>query len=96
MNLLKHLFPRKVHKIGLFWLTIALFRLNLAQVIHDSAELEALKQGSQVILLRHANSEYNFEYGKMSLRNYSIEDERILRVRKDLRDAPLSDLGLQQ
>ncbi|CAI2373423.1 unnamed protein product [Moneuplotes crassus] len=96
MNLLKHLFPKKVHKIGLFWLTIAFFRLNLAQVVHDSAELEALKQGSQVILLRHANSEYNFEYGKMSLRNYSIEDERILRVRKDLRDAPLSDLGLQQ
>ncbi|CAI2376181.1 unnamed protein product [Moneuplotes crassus] len=64
--------------------------------VTETSELEFLKEGSQVLLLRHANSKYNFAYETMTSKGYTEEDEKKLRVKKDLRDSPLSDLGIQQ
>lgn len=62
----------------------------------DSNELEILNNGSPVILLRHANSQYNFEYSQLAEKEFTDEDYKSLRIKKDLRDAPLSELGIQQ
>lgn len=66
------------------------------KISQDASDLEILNNGSQVILLRHANSQYNFEYDKLTERDFTDEDYKSLRIRKDLRDAPLSELGIQQ
>ena len=64
--------------------------------ICEISELEMLKRGSQVLLLRHANSTYNFAYSEMIKNAYTDDDYKKLRIKKELRDAPLSKLGVQQ
>lgn len=64
--------------------------------INEIEEQEMLKHGSQVLLLRHANSQYNYEFSQMEKYEYSDEDYKTLRIKKDLRDAHLSKLGIKQ
>lgn len=59
-------------------------------------ELDFLNSESQVLLLRHANSKYNYEFNKMAENTFTDEDYKKLRIKKELRDSPLSDLGIQQ
>lgn len=58
--------------------------------------LEALKSGSEIVLLRHANSQFNHEHSQLVEKDHTEEDMRKLRTKRDLRDAPLSPLGIQQ
>lgn len=57
---------------------------------------DSLTSGSRVILLRHGNSEYNFEFEELEKNSPTEEDYRKIRINKDLRDPPLSQLGLKQ
>lgn len=66
------------------------------QELTDNPELNMIKKGSQVLLLRHANSQYNYEYDWMAKEPFTDEDYKTLRIKKDLRDAQLSKLGMQQ
>ena len=60
------------------------------------SNVDDLASGSRVILLRHGNSEYNFEFEELEKLNPTEEDYRQIRIKKDLRDPPLSQLGLKQ
>lgn len=64
--------------------------------IKEIEDLEMIKRGSQVLLLRHANSQYNYEFTQMEKFEYTDEDYKALRIKKDLRDAHLSKLGVKQ
>jgi broad specificity phosphatase PhoE len=61
-------------------------------------DIEFLNDGSQVLLLRHANSQFNYEYDQMQINKTERYEEyyQNLRIKKDLRDAPLSLVGIQQ
>ena len=59
-------------------------------------EVEALKSGSRVILLRHANTIFNLIYDKLLKDKTPEEEIRLAKIKKELRDAPLSQLGIEQ
>jgi broad specificity phosphatase PhoE len=58
--------------------------------------LEELLSGSQVLLQRHANSQFNYEDTALKEKDYTDEEYKVLRIKDELRDAPLSQLGIDQ
>lgn len=59
-------------------------------------DIETLKAGSQVILLRHAKSYFNEAHTKAQTPPCTEEDELNLFISKDMRDAQLSEFGIEQ
>lgn len=58
--------------------------------------VKSFELGSQVVLLRHANSKYNSELAQLLAQEHTDEDVLRVKTKRALRDAPISELGLQQ
>lgn len=70
--------------------------MEITPSYNEVEEVEKLKNGSQILLLRHGNSTFNYAESQLRANGFSEEAYRKLRQQKDLRDAHLSALGLQQ
>ena len=58
--------------------------------------VKKLKSGSQVILLRHAESKYNEELASLLKVEHTEEDEVRVKTKRENRDSSLTQLGIKQ
>ena len=68
----------------------------ITKALLTSSPTESLISSSKVLLLRHANSEFNYEMSELMKTDPSEDELRQIRTKKELRDAPLSQLGIKQ